>query len=245
MYVERREIRRSKIQLEIYSVHILFIPSTLSIMFAVLLSLLPVLLAPFVLSDCVVGGCSDQLCTNSSSPNSDTFSTCEFTDSIACYSKTKAPCTVQKNGICGFTNTSALYECLKLAKSSNSPEFGDFDGKCEVRGCSEQLTCSFFPSGSSPQVCPLLFSEYMTCYSKHGKCGPTTDLNSTELCSWQKDSDLRTCLSAFNISLAAPLASDSDSKKKAAPSSAQRFLAAKFIYSALVSLLCILVAGLV
>ena len=55
---------------------------------------------------CYVGGCSGQLC----SETPDTVSTCEYSETYACY-KT-ATCTRQTNGQCGWTKTPELTACL-------------------------------------------------------------------------------------------------------------------------------------
>lgn len=59
---------------------------------------------------CYVGGCSAQLCTD----HPDTISTCEYTNSYACY-KT-ATCERQSTGQCGWTQTSELQACLVNAQ---------------------------------------------------------------------------------------------------------------------------------
>jgi hypothetical protein len=57
---------------------------------------------------CVVGGCSGQLCVDSS--QGDVVSTCEWRDSYACYQG--ATCERQQNGQCGWTATPTLTQCL-------------------------------------------------------------------------------------------------------------------------------------
>lgn len=68
---------------------------------------------PIVQSSCVVGGCSNQLCVDSASGPA--VSTCEYSDSYACY-KT-ATCERQTTGQCGWTQTPELKQCI-LSKSS-------------------------------------------------------------------------------------------------------------------------------
>lgn len=57
---------------------------------------------------CVVGGCSNQLCVDSSTAPAVT--TCEYREEYACYAK--AECTRQATGQCGFTKTVELSQCL-------------------------------------------------------------------------------------------------------------------------------------
>ncbi len=61
---------------------------------------------PDHLGKCYIGGCSAQLCTD----QPDAASTCEYTESYACY-KT-ATCKRQENGKCGWTQTPQLTACL-------------------------------------------------------------------------------------------------------------------------------------
>lgn len=61
---------------------------------------------------CVVGGCSGQLCTESSE---DIATTCEWRDEYACYQK--ATCERQPSGKCGWTDTPTLQACI-VSKSS-------------------------------------------------------------------------------------------------------------------------------
>lgn len=65
-------------------------------------------------SQCVVGGCSSQLCVDSTT--GPIYSTCEWRDEYACYQG--ASCEHQSNGECGWTMTNDLRSCLG---QSNSP----------------------------------------------------------------------------------------------------------------------------
>jgi eight-cysteine-cluster-containing protein len=58
--------------------------------------------------DCVVGGCSAQLCGEA---GEDLVSTCEFRPEYACY-QAHSTCERQPNGRCGWTPNSALTQCL-------------------------------------------------------------------------------------------------------------------------------------
>jgi hypothetical protein len=60
---------------------------------------------------CYIGGCSNQLCTDSN----EMVSTCEWRESYACYRT--ATCERQQSGQCGWTETSELKSCLREAES--------------------------------------------------------------------------------------------------------------------------------
>lgn len=55
---------------------------------------------------CYIGGCSSQLCSD----DADLASTCEWTESYACYQT--AICERQATGACGWTETTDLKACL-------------------------------------------------------------------------------------------------------------------------------------
>jgi eight-cysteine-cluster-containing protein len=57
--------------------------------------------------DCVVGGCSGQLCVEE---GANVVTTCEWRDAYACYET--AACERQPDGQCGFTKTPELDQCL-------------------------------------------------------------------------------------------------------------------------------------
>ena len=66
-------------------------------------------------SDCMIGGCSGQLCTDGM--NGPVASTCEYLPSYACYKKTST-CERQPDGQCGWTPTAELSACLDGANHS-------------------------------------------------------------------------------------------------------------------------------
>lgn len=61
-----------------------------------------------MVSECVRGGCSGQLCLESG--NETGVSTCEWKDVYQCYQK--AVCEKQTNGKCGFTQSPEFQQCL-------------------------------------------------------------------------------------------------------------------------------------
>jgi len=60
------------------------------------------------ISECVIGGCSGQLCVDKNSGN--TVTTCEWKDSYSCYKL--ARCEKQINGKCGWTDNAEFTQCL-------------------------------------------------------------------------------------------------------------------------------------
>lgn len=60
-------------------------------------------------SECVVGGCSGQLCVESSKNSG--VGTCEYAARYACYPKV-GECKRQADGVCGWSQTEALKACL-------------------------------------------------------------------------------------------------------------------------------------
>ena len=60
---------------------------------------------------CYVSGCSNQICSD----QENVASTCEWREEYACYQD--AICERQRNGFCGWTQTTELNECLGNASS--------------------------------------------------------------------------------------------------------------------------------
>lgn len=67
---------------------------------------------PPIVEDCYVGGCSNQVC----SETPDLVTTCEFREEYACYAS--ATCERQLTGSCGWTVTPELTSCLLTANNS-------------------------------------------------------------------------------------------------------------------------------
>lgn len=65
---------------------------------------------PVLVGECVVGGCSSQLCGEESEMN-DMVTTCEYQTKYSCYQSAK--CERQATGKCGWTETPELAMCLK------------------------------------------------------------------------------------------------------------------------------------
>ena len=68
---------------------------------------------PISTGDCIVGGCSSQLCVDASL--GDVASTCEWLEEYACYRS--AICERQANGTCGWTVTQELERCIANART--------------------------------------------------------------------------------------------------------------------------------
>lgn len=75
----------------------------------ILLSLLAVSAFAAKPAECVVGGCSSQLCSDAS--EGPLVSTCIWTPAYGCYKK-HGTCEAQPDGECGWTPTEELTQCL-------------------------------------------------------------------------------------------------------------------------------------
>jgi len=62
--------------------------------------------SPVSSGGCIVTGCSGQVCSDE-----EVMTTCEYRSEYACYKNAK--CERQSNGQCGWTQTSALLQCLQ------------------------------------------------------------------------------------------------------------------------------------
>lgn len=63
--------------------------------------------------NCVVGGCSGELCVSADAPP--VFSICVYKEEYSCY-KTVS-CELQANGECGWTKTAELNVCIERARN--------------------------------------------------------------------------------------------------------------------------------
>lgn len=63
---------------------------------------------PVPVQQCVVGGCSGQLCVSPGSEN-DIATTCEYSELYGCYKE--AICEPQRDGTCGWTQTQEFLQC--------------------------------------------------------------------------------------------------------------------------------------
>ena len=67
---------------------------------------------------CIVGGCSGEICQSSDEPPA--VSICLYNPSYACYKS--ARCQVQENGICGWTPTLQLSQCINRAATGGTED---------------------------------------------------------------------------------------------------------------------------
>ncbi len=77
--------------------------------------------APALADGCEVGGCSRQLCVEK---GSNVASTCEWSESYACYEKF-GTCEKLKSNKCGWRETRKLRECLQKAQNRLRPLDGN------------------------------------------------------------------------------------------------------------------------
>jgi parallel beta-helix repeat protein len=72
--------------------------------------------------DCELAGCNNELCVNAGT--TETFSVCHFREEYSCYDSTDAVCEVQTGGQCGWSETTALTQCIANASGGlNSPAY--------------------------------------------------------------------------------------------------------------------------
>jgi eight-cysteine-cluster-containing protein len=146
---------------------------------------------------CVVGGCSGQLCV--SADIEPPITTCEFLPEYECYQT--ADCTTQPDGHCGWTLTADLMECLADAKDSDTAEPApapsgetttepeppfDPDSECVTSGCSGQLCVA---ADSDPIFTTCEWREEYACYQ-----AATCEKQADGACGWTATDELATCL---------------------------------------------------
>jgi eight-cysteine-cluster-containing protein len=120
-------------------------------------------------ADCVVGGCSGQLCSDEP-----LASDCEWREEYACYRD--ATCERQPDGVCGWTPTPELLECLDDGDPPPS-------AACFVGGCSNQL-CADEPLASTCE-----WREEYACYRD-----ATCERQADGACGWTPTPELLECL---------------------------------------------------
>ncbi|MCG5051737.1 MAG: hypothetical protein KA712_02145 [Myxococcales bacterium] len=118
---------------------------------------------------CVRGGCSGQLCVETTAPSS---STCEYRPEYACYQM--AVCERQADGQCGFTSSAALTQCLANAKGSACTYAGatyqEGESFAATDGCN---TCVCGRGGSAActkRACPVPACDFKASY-EYGDIG--------------------------------------------------------------------------
>lgn len=138
-------------------------------------------------AQCVLGGCSGQLCV--SADIEPPLTTCEFRPEYACYRT--ADCTTQADGHCGWTLTPELMQCLEDAKNPDPTnpdptEPKDPAAECVTGGCSGQLCV---PADSDPIATTCEWREEYACYQS-ADCERQAD----GACGWTPTDTLVACL---------------------------------------------------
>ncbi len=67
---------------------------------------------------CITGGCSGEICTEEDSAEADMTSICVYRPEYACFKHSR--CERQPNGQCGWTQTSALNQCITSPSSEET-----------------------------------------------------------------------------------------------------------------------------
>jgi hypothetical protein len=128
--------------------------------------------------ECVVGGCSGQLCLE---PGDDTASTCEWSDVYACYQQLGV-CERAADGACGWRPTQELQDCID-AGGPNPPE----PEPCVVGGCSGTLCLD---PADEPLGSTCEWSPSYACYDAVGIC----ERDASGACGWRDTPELEACL---------------------------------------------------
>lgn len=81
---------------------------------APIISIIP----PSAKNGCAPAGCSGELCVEADKAN-DIVSTCVYKEEYGCYKNVGNSCERQKDGKCGWTESTALTLCINKAHSSN------------------------------------------------------------------------------------------------------------------------------
>jgi len=118
---------------------------------------------------CVVTGCSGQLCEET-----DTASTCEWTDAYACYGDVGI-CERDASGSCGWRQTEELIECLENPRSPvsgacirNAEDACESDSDCTAGGCGGELC--YNPALSDGESTCDCTSPPIACGCVNGTC---------------------------------------------------------------------------
>lgn len=123
--------------------------------------------------DCEVGGCSGELCGE---PGDDLVSDCSIEAGEECYAAVGV-CERNAEGVCGWTPTNELAECL--ADAENPPD-------CIVGGCSGQLCGE--PGDELGSTCE--WEEEYACYTEVGVC----ERDAEGACGWRDSEELAECI---------------------------------------------------
>ena len=118
--------------------------------------------------ECVVTGCGGELCADGHLD-----SICIVTPDLFCY-RELGTCERQSDGVCGWTETPALAECLAPTEPAD----------CIATGCSGEICAS------EPMESTCLVEPDRACYREFGTCERQED----GACGWGETADLAACL---------------------------------------------------
>lgn len=127
--------------------------------------------------ECVVGGCSGQLCVE---PGDDGASTCEWNEVYACYQQFGVCERAAADGACGWKPTPELQNCIDAGGPEPEPE------PCVVGGCSGTLCAE--PGDETNTTCE--WSPAYACYGSVGIC----ERDAQGACGWRPTPELEACL---------------------------------------------------
>lgn len=128
--------------------------------------------------DCVVGGCSSQLCVESGGNGG--ISTCEWRDEYACYQQ-HGICERGADDQCGWRATQELQNCVDAANNPtmtrmpisaecirNAPNTCATDADCKTGGCGGELCAGIDNDGVTD--CNCTAPQGVSCGCVNGKC---------------------------------------------------------------------------
>lgn len=129
-------------------------------------------------AECVVGGCSGQLCVEAG--GNDGVSTCEWREEYACYQQ-HGVCERGADNQCGWRATQALQDCVTAANNPmmtrtpasgacirNSTDACSADADCATGGCGGEL-CEGKGNGGAT-TCECTAPQGVSCGCVNGTC---------------------------------------------------------------------------
>ncbi len=122
--------------------------------------------------ECQVGGCGNELCGE---PGEDLLSDCSLNPGAECYDEVGV-CERNADGVCGWTPSQELTDCIEEAQNPTA---------CVVGGCSGELCVEASQDGGT---CEWL-DEY-ACYPDFGIC----ERDAQGTCNWRDTDDLAECI---------------------------------------------------
>ena len=126
--------------------------------------------------DCVVGGCSGQLCLE---PGNEIVTTCEWREEYACYQQ-HGTCERGVDNQCGWRATQELQDCIDAANNPstrtpvsdqcirNATDACTSDADCKAGGCGGELCEGINNNGASD--CNCTAPQGISCGCVNGTC---------------------------------------------------------------------------